>query len=217
MTLVGKKAPYFSASAVINGNEIEENFNLPRYIGKKNILFFFYPKDFTSICAVEINSFQERSAELEKSDTVIIGCSTDTEETHLAWLNTPKDSGGIEGVSFPIIADTTKIVSLTYGVLGGEYNFDSNNRKWSFAGSPGAYNGTFLIDKKGIIRYESVNDFSLSRNISEYIRLIDAQQHAGKYGEVFLVNKEQKKKVMIARDEDSTTSFMKKVAGTIDR
>ena len=112
MSLIGKKAPHFSEFAVINGEEIAENFNLAQYRGKKNIVLFFYPKDFSFVCSTEIHAFQEKLAEFEKRDTVVVGCSTDTEETHLAWLNTPKDNGGIGGVKFPLIADTSKIISL---------------------------------------------------------------------------------------------------------
>jgi peroxiredoxin (alkyl hydroperoxide reductase subunit C) len=111
--------------------------------------------------------------EFEKRDTIIVGCSTDSEETHLAWLNTPKDNAGIQGVSFPIVADNSKVISLNYGVLGGEYAYNNDTKTWSFNGSPIAYRGTFLIDKEGIVRHESINDFPLGRNIDEYLRLID--------------------------------------------
>lgn len=198
MALVGKKAPHFSAGAVINGEEIVENFSLDQYIGKKNVILFFYPKDFTFVCPTEIHAFQEKLAAFEQRNTVVIGCSTDTEETHLAWLTTAKDKGGIEGVTYPIIADVTKTISLNYGVLGGEYHFDAVTRSWSFAGAPIAYRGTFLIDKEGIIRHESVNDFPLGRNIDEYIRLIDAQLHVEEFGEVCPANWEEGKEAMKA-------------------
>jgi len=186
MSLVGKQAPKFVAGAVINGEEIVDNFSLDQYIGKKNVVFFFYPKDFTFVCPTEIHAFQSKLAEFEKRDTVVVGCSTDTEETHLAWLTTAKDNGGIEGVTFPIVADTAKTISLNYDVLGGAYHFE--NGQWSFAGAPIAYRGTFIIDKTGIVRHASINDFPLGRNIDEYIRLIDAQLHTEKYGEVCPAN-----------------------------
>lgn len=201
MALVGKQAPKFSAGAVINGEEIVENFNLEQYIGKKNVLLFFYPKDFTFVCPTEIHAFQEKLTEFEKRDTVVIGCSTDTAETHMAWLNTAKDNGGIGGVTFPIIADVAKTISLNYGVLGGEYAFDAVTRTWSFSGIPIAYRGTFVIDKTGIVRHESINDFSLGRNIDEYIRLIDAQLHVEKYGEVCPANWEEGDEAMMANAE----------------
>lgn len=201
MSLVGKKAPHFTAGAVINGEEIVENFSLDQYAGEKNVVLFFYPKDFTFVCPTEIHAFQAKLAEFEERDTVVIGCSTDTEETHLAWLTTAKDNGGIEGVTFPIIADVAKTISLNYGVLGGAYSFNSDTRQWSFAGAPIAYRGTFIIDKTGIVRHESINDFPLGRNIEEYIRLIDAQLHVEKYGEVCPANWEEGKQAMKATNE----------------
>jgi peroxiredoxin (alkyl hydroperoxide reductase subunit C) len=193
MALVGKKAPVFSTGAVVNGEEIVENFSLAQYIGQKNVILFFYPKDFTFVCPTELHAFQAKLAEFEKRDTVVIGCSTDTEETHLAWLMTAKDNGGIEGVTYTI--------SMNYGVLGGEYSFDAETRTWSFSGAPIAYRGTFLIDKEGIVRHESVNDFPLGRNIDEYLRLIDAQLHVEKFGEVCPANWEEGKAAMQATNE----------------
>jgi peroxiredoxin (alkyl hydroperoxide reductase subunit C) len=201
MALVGKKAPQFNTGAVINGEEIVDNFSLDQYIGKKNVLFFFYPKDFTFVCPTEIHAFQEKLAEFEKRDTVVVGCSTDTEETHLAWLTTAKDNGGIEGVTYPLVADVSKVISLNYGVLAGEYTFNNESRTWSFSGIPVAYRGSFLIDKEGIVRHESVNDLPLGRNIDEYIRLVDAQLHVEKYGEVCPANWEEGEAAMQATKE----------------
>lgn len=201
MSLVGKKAPKISSGAVINGEEIIENFGLEQYIGNKNVILFFYPKDFTFVCPTEIHAFQDKLVEFEKRDTIIVGCSTDTEETHLAWINTPRDNGGIEGITFPMIADTSKVVSLNYGVLGGTYQFDPEENLWSFEGIPVAYRGTYLIDKEGIIRHESINDLPLGRNIDEYLRLVDAQIHVEKFGEVCPANWEEGEEAMFATKE----------------
>ncbi|MDX5338333.1 MAG: redoxin domain-containing protein [Cyclobacteriaceae bacterium] len=201
MALVGKKAPAFSVGAVINGEEIVENFSLDQFLGKKHVILFFYPKDFTFVCPTELHAFQSKLAEFEKRDTVVIGCSTDTEETHLAWLMTAKEEGGIEGVTYTILADVAKTISLNYGVLGGEYSFNPETRMWSFSGAPIAYRGTFLIDKEGVVRHESVNDFPLGRNIDEYLRLIDAQLHVEKFGEVCPANWEEGKAAMQATNE----------------
>jgi peroxiredoxin (alkyl hydroperoxide reductase subunit C) len=209
MALVGKKAPQFVAGAVINGEEIVENFSLEQYIGKKHVILFFYPKDFTFVCPTEIHAFQEKLAEFEKRNTVVIGCSTDTEETHLAWLNTAKDHGGIQGVTFPIIADTSKVISLNFGVLGGEYTYNNDTKTWSFNGAPIAFRGTFLIDKEGIVRHESINDFPLGRNIDEYLRLLDAQLHVEKYGEVCPANWEEGEAAMTATAEGVADYFSK--------
>jgi peroxiredoxin (alkyl hydroperoxide reductase subunit C) len=207
MGLVGKKAPKFTVGAVINGDEIIEDFSLDQYLGKKNVVFFFYPKDFTFVCPTEIHAFQEKVAEFAKRDTVVVGCSTDSEETHLAWLNTPKDNAGIQGVTFPIVADNSKTIALNYGVLGGEYHFDAETRVWSFTGAPIAYRGTFIIDKEGIVRHESINDFPLGRNIDEYIRLIDAQLHVEKYGEVCPANWEEGETAMVATSKGVVEYF----------
>ena len=201
MSLVGKKAPHFSAGAVINGEEIVSNFSLDQYIGKNHVIFFFYPKDFTFVCPTEIHAFQSKLAEFTKRGVAVVGCSTDTEETHLAWLTTPKDNGGIEGVIYPIVADVTKTISLNFGVLGGEYFFDNETDLWGFKGAPIAYRGTFLIDKEGIVRHESINDFPLGRNTDEYIRLVDAQLHVEQYGEVCPANWEEGKDAMKATTE----------------
>jgi len=198
MSLVGKKYPRISAAAVINGEEIVEDFSLDQYLGKNHVILFFYPKDFTFVCPTELHAFQEKLAEFEKRGTVVVGCSTDTEETHLAWLNTPKDQAGIQGITYPIIADTSKVVALNSGVLGGEYVFNNETRTWSFVGNPVAFRGTFLIDKEGIVRHESINDLPLGRNIDEYLRLLDAQLHVEKYGEVCPANWEEGETAMVA-------------------
>lgn len=209
MSLVGKKAPHFVAGAVINGEEIVDNFSLQQYVGKNHVIFFFYPKDFTFVCPTEIHAFQAKLAEFTKRNVVVVGCSTDSEETHLAWLNTPKNNGGIEGVTYTLVADISKTISLNYGVLGGEYMYDAETNIWAFQGAPIAYRGTFLIDKDGIIRHESINDFPLGRNIDEYIRLIDAQQHVEQHGEVCPANWEEGKDAMNAT-KDGVANYLSK-------
>ncbi|WP_291780948.1 peroxiredoxin [Cecembia sp.] len=200
MSLVGKKAPLFSAGAVINGEEIIENFSLEQYIGNKEVVFFFYPKDFTFVCPTEIIAFQEKLAEFEKRDVAVVGASTDTEETHLAWLMTSKDNGGIEGVTYPLVADVAKTIAHNYGVLAGEWNYNEEGQL-TFEGAPIAYRGTFLIDKEGVVRHETINDFPLGRNIDEMIRLVDALHHVEKFGEVCPANWEEGKEAMSATRE----------------
>src|SRR4028118_1646703 len=102
MSLIGKKAPSFVAPAVINGEEIVEDFSLAQYLGKKHVVFYFYPKDFTFVCPTEILAFQAKLAEFEARNVAVVGCSTDTENSHLAWLNLPQERGGIQGVTYPI-------------------------------------------------------------------------------------------------------------------
>ena len=147
MSLVGKKAPIVNAPAVINGEEIVENFSLDQYIGKKEVIFFFYPKDFTFVCPTEIHAFQEKLAEFEKRGVAVVGASCDTEETHLAWLMTDKDKGGIAGVTYPLVADPSKTVATNFGVLAGDWSYDEEGNL-EFEGAPVAFRGTFFIDKE---------------------------------------------------------------------
>ena len=205
MSLVGKKAPLFTAPAVIDGDEIVENFSMP--IGEKNIVLFFYPKDFTFVCPTELHAFQAKLAEFEKRDAIVIAASVDSEETHLAWLNTAKDNGGIEGVTYPIVADFAKTIAMDYGVLAGEYVYNEENDSLKFEGTPVAYRGTFIIDKNGVVRHETINDLPLGRNIDEYVRLLDAILHVEKYGEVCPANWEEGKDAMNAT-KDGVASYL---------
>ncbi len=182
MSLVGKKAPGFEAVAVVNGNEFKENFSLEQFKGKK-VVFFFYPLDFTFVCPTEIIAFQEQIAEFEKRNTVVVGCSIDSQFSHWAWLNTPRNKGGIEGVKYPLVADLDKTISMKYNVLGGEYLIDEEGNL-SFEGEPVAFRGLFLIDEEGVVQHELVNNLGLGRSVKEVLRLIDALTHLQKYGEV---------------------------------
>jgi peroxiredoxin (alkyl hydroperoxide reductase subunit C) len=200
MSLVGKNAPIVNAPAVINGEEIVENFSLDQYIGKKEVMFFFYPKDFTFVCPTEIHAFQEKLAEFEKRGVAVVGASCDTEETHLAWLMTDKDKGGISGVTYPLVADPSKTVASNYGVLAGDWSYDEEGNL-EFTGVPVAFRGTFFIDKEGIVRHETINDLPLGRNIDEMLRIVDAWQHVEKHGEVCPANWEEGKTAMNATRE----------------
>ncbi|AGA78091.1 peroxiredoxin [Echinicola vietnamensis] len=200
MSLVGKKAPLFSAPAVINGEEIVDNFSLEQYVGKQEVIFYFYPKDFTFVCPTEILAFQEKLAEFEKRGVAVVGASCDTEETHLAWLATPKANGGIEGVTYPLVADPAKTIAHNFGVLAGEWNYNEEG-ELIYEGAPVAFRGSFLIDKEGVVRHETINDLPLGRNIDEMIRLVDALHHVEKHGEVCPANWEEGKEAMKATKE----------------
>ncbi|WKV12532.1 peroxiredoxin [Marivirga harenae] len=208
MSLVGKKAPAFKSGAVINGEEIVEDFSLEQYIGQKDVMFFFYPKDFTFVCPTEILAFQEKLAEFEKRGVAVIGASTDTEETHLAWLLTPQENGGIEGVTYPLVADASKTIANNFGVLAGDWNYNEEG-DLIFEGTPVAYRGTFLIDKEGIVRHETINDLPLGRNIDEMLRVVDAWQHVEKFGEVCPANWEEGKEAM-EESRESVSSYLAK-------
>jgi peroxiredoxin (alkyl hydroperoxide reductase subunit C) len=185
--LVGKKAPSFSAEAVINGKEIVENFSLDQYIGKNPVVFFFYPKDFTFVCPSELHAFQSALADFEAHGAKVVACSTDTPESHWGWLQVPKNKGGIEGITYPIVADTTKTISEAFGVLAGEYEYDMEGNLVA-SGPMIAYRGLFLIDKEGTVMHQVVNHFPLGRNVDEAIRMVDALQFHEENGEVCPAN-----------------------------
>ena len=198
--LIGKKAPSFKADAVINGGEFVENFSLEQYQGDKEVVFFFYPLDFTFVCPTELLAFQEKLAEFEKRNVQVVGCSIDSKFSHWAWLNTEKNNGGINGVTYPIVADLSKTITENYGVLAGEYDVDEEGNS-AFSGAPVAYRGLFLIDKKGIVRHCVINDLPLGRNVDEAIRMIDALQHFEKHGEVCPANWNEGKDAMTPNAE----------------
>ncbi|HUW06335.1 MAG TPA: peroxiredoxin [Williamwhitmania sp.] len=198
--LVGKKAPAFRTKAVINGGEIAENFSLEQYIGKKYVVFFFYPADFTFVCPTEILAFQEKIEEFKKRDTVLVGCSVDSEFSHWKWLQTPVNEGGIKGVNFPLVSDQSKTISENYDVLAGSYDYNEAGAV-EFTGIPQAYRGLFLIDKNGVVRHQVVNDMPLGRNIEETLRMVDALQYFEENGEVCPANWSKGKKAMKASQD----------------
>ena len=167
--LVTKKAPDFTATAVLGNNEIVENFNLYENFGEKGTVLFFYPLDFTFVCPSEIIAFDHRLDEFTSRGVNVIGCSVDSHFTHLAWKNTPVNEGGIGQVRYPLVADLTKQIAADYDVLldGGV-----------------ALRGSFLIDTDGTIRHAVINDLPLGRNIDEMLRMIDAMHFTNEHGEV---------------------------------
>ena len=184
--LVGKKAPDFNAQAVVNGAEIISDFTLSQFKGKYVILFF-YPKDFTFVCPSELFAFQEKLEEFKSRNVEVIGVSTDTEQSHWGWLQMPKNKGGIEGVTYPLVADTNKTISSNYDVLVGDFGWDDNGDMIA-EGELIAYRGLFLIDRDGMVRHQLVNDLPLGRNVNEAIRMVDALQHLEEHGEVCPAN-----------------------------
>ncbi len=199
-TLIGKKAPLFKANTVINGNEIIEGFSLEQFIDKKDVIFFFYPLDFTFVCPTELLAFQQKLEEFEKRNVAVVACSVDSEFSHWAWLQTELNNGGIKGVKYPIVADLTKTISENFGVLAGEYDFDDDGNT-VFSGAPVAYRGLFLIDKKGVVRHAVINDLQLGRSVDEALRIVDALQHFEEYGEVCPANWKEGDEAMKATQE----------------
>ena len=170
--LVGKEAPDFNATAVVNG-DFKENFKLSDHRGKY-VLLFFYPLDFTFVCPTELHAFQSKVEDFKKLNCEVIGCSIDSQFSHHAWLNTKKEDGGIEGVNYPLVADINKTIARDYDVLIPQDGI--------------ALRGAFLIDKNGIVRHQTVNDLPLGRNVSEFLRLLEALQFTEEHGEVCPAN-----------------------------
>ncbi len=195
--LVGKKAPHFEATAVINGEEIEENFSLEQFIGKKHVLLFFYPKDFTFVCPTELHAFQSKLDAFAERGVEVVAVSTDTEQSHWGWLQLSKEEGGIKGITYPLVADTNKTIAHNFDVLTGDYYYDEDGMLRADSELV-AYRGLFLIDREGIVRHQVVNDLPLGRNVEEALRMVDALQFFEEKGEVCPANWEKGKSGMQA-------------------
>jgi len=200
MVLVGRKAPLFEAQAVENGNDINPSFKLADYIGKKYVVLFFYPKDFTFVCPSELHAFQAKLSDFESRNTQVIACSTDTEQSHWGWLQMEKNAGGIKGVTYPMVADTNKTISKNYDVLTGDFFYDENDELQASTELI-AYRGLFLIDKEGIVRHQVVNDLPLGRSVEEALRIVDALQFTEEHGEACPANWEADKEGLKATHE----------------
>lgn len=169
--LVTQQAPDFCAQAVMPDGSFQ-NVALKDYRGKYVVLFF-YPLDFTFVCPTEIIAFSDRAAEFEALGVQLLGCSVDSQYTHLAWRNTPRKQGGLGDIRFPLIADLDKRIAQAYDVL---------------LPSGIALRGLFLIDKEGIVRHQVVNDLPLGRSVDETLRMVKALQYFEKHGEVCPAN-----------------------------
>ena len=202
MSYIGKEFPLVHLKTV---NYVDERIYIideARKQGKK-LLLFWYPKDFTFVCPTELHAFQAALPEFEARNTIVIGASCDSVEVHQAWLRTPKDKGGIEGVTYPILADTTRILAESLDIL--DYNgWDSKD------GDNVTYRATYLIDEEGIVFHESVNHMSLGRDINEYLRLIDAYTHVQNVGEVCPANWKNGAQA-IKVDIDSLSDYLKNI------
>ncbi|MGM5471094.1 peroxiredoxin [Flavobacteriaceae bacterium LMO-SS05] len=200
MAIVGRKFPNLSVNAMdemgdtFKVNVLEEAVN-----NKKKVVLFWYPKDFTFVCPTELHAFQESLKEFEKRNTLVIGASCDTPEVHFAWLNTAKDNGGIEGVTYPILADTNRNLASALGILDiTEGDYDDNTGLFIVEGDNVTYRAIYLIDEEGTVFHEGINHMPIGRNVKEYLRLIDAYTHVQKNGEVCPANWEEGKDAMTA-------------------
>lgn len=171
MSLVTQAAPDFTAQAVLPDLSIQE-LKLSSYQGKYVVLFF-YPLDFTFVCPSEIIAFDREVKKFEALGAVLLGVSVDSQFTHWAWRNTPRDKGGIGEIHYPLVSDLDKKISRAYGVLLNESV---------------ALRGLFLIDRKGVVRHELVNDLPLGRSVEEALRVLEALRFTEEHGEVCPAN-----------------------------
>ena len=207
MALVGKKFPNVTVDAISKSGENQRINILDEAVNKQTkVLLFWYPKDFTFVCPTELHAFQAALGEFKKRNTIVIGASCDTNEVHFAWLNTAKDNGGIEGVTYPILADTHRQLANILGIVDQDFDYDEEGNE-SFSGSNVTYRATYLVDETGKIFHEAVNDMPLGRNVKEFLRLIDAYTHVQKHGEVCPANWEEGKDAMKA-NRTSTAEYL---------
>lgn len=192
MSLVQKPAPDFEAVGVVDGGF--KNLRLSDYKGKWLVLYF-YPLDFTFVCPTEITAFSDRIQDFKALGTEVLGCSVDSQFSHLAWINQPREKGGLGKLAYPLLADVTKKIAADYGVL-----------------IPGgiALRGLFLINPEGKVAYEVVHDLAVGRSVDETLRVITAFQHATKTGEVCPANWSKGKDTMIPDPVKSQEYFKKK-------
>ena len=209
MTYVGKNFPNLDVDAM---NDMGDTFkiNVLEEIknNNKKVLLFWYPKDFTFVCPTELHAFQEAIGEFEKRNTIVIGASCDTPEVHFAWLNTAKDNGGIEGVTYPILADTNRNLANRLGILDvSNERYDEESGALTVDGDNVTYRATYLIDEEGKVFHEGINHMPLGRNVNEFLRLIDAYTHVQEKGEVCPANWEEGKEAMNA-DRNGVASYL---------
>lgn len=192
-TLVTKQAPDFDAEAVLADGSFKK-IKLSDYRDKKYVVLFFYPLDFTFVCPTEIIAFSDQIAEFEKRGTEVLGVSVDSKFSHLAWRNQDRKTGGIGPVKYPLVADLDKSISRAYDVLFNEAV---------------ALRGLFLIDKKGIVQHQLINNLPLGRSIEEALRMVDALQYHEQHGEVCPANWKKGADSMKADPKGSQEYFKK--------
>ena len=193
MPLVASPAPKFNAKAVV-GAEIVDMTWEKLHEGKWLVLFF-YPLDFTFVCPTELVAFSDKNEEFTKLNAKLAAVSVDSHYTHLAWVNTPRNKGGIADLKYPLIADLNKSIARSYDVLLENAGI--------------ALRGLFIIDPKGIVRSAVINDLPVGRNVDEALRTIQAFQHNEKHGEVCPANWNPGKKTMKADPVGSQEYFSK--------
>ena len=208
--LVGKKFQSIEVDAM---NEMGETFKInvlkKAQEEKKKVILFWYPKDFTFVCPTELHAFQQALPEFEKRNTIVFGASCDTPEVHFAWLNTSKDDGGIEGVTYPLLADSNRNLANMLRILdiqNESYNEETDS--FIYEGDNVTYRATYLIDEEGNVFHEGINHMPVGRNVNEFLRLIDAYTHVQEKGEVCPANWEEGKDAMKA-NRDGVADYLK--------
>ena len=207
MAFVGKKFPNLHVNAM---NELGDTFKLnvleEAQKNNKKVLLFWYPKDFTFVCPTELHAFQAALNEFEKRNTLVVGASCDSAEVHFAWLNTPKDNGGIEGVSYPLLADSNRNLAAALGILDiSNEQYDEASGLVTVEGDNVTYRATYLIDEEGTVFHEGINHMPLGRNVNEFLRLVDAYTHVQEKGEVCPANWEEGEAAMNANSKSVAT------------
>lgn len=162
------KAPAFKAKAVFNEEFMDINSLDYQEKGMWTVMLF-YPFDFTFVCPTELKAFSSMTKEFTALNTQVLAISTDSHHTHLAWLKTPAEQGGVGGLEIPLVADTSQSISRQYGVLIEDENDDLNGA---------SLRGLFLIDPTGLVRSVQINDESVGRSVEETLRLLTAFQWA---------------------------------------
>ncbi|MEL6811183.1 MAG: peroxiredoxin [Bacteroidota bacterium] len=209
MAFVGKKFPNLAVDA-ISASGVSEKINIVEKAQKENkkVILFWYPKDFTFVCPTELHAFQAAIGEFEKRNTLVVGASCDTPEVHFAWLSTPKNHGGIQGVTYPILADTNRNLSSQLDILDvTNERFDDETGALMVDGDNVTYRATYLIDEEGTVFHESVNHMPVGRNVQEFLRLIDAYSHVQENGEVCPANWQEGATAMNA-DRDGVAEYL---------
>jgi peroxiredoxin (alkyl hydroperoxide reductase subunit C) len=168
--LVGRKAPDFTAPAILPSGEISEELNFSKKRDGKYAIIVFYPLDFTFVCPSELIALNKRADRFNTLNVEVFSVSIDSQYTHLAWRNTPINKGGIGHVDYNMVADVNHSIVKAYGVESPNIGV--------------AFRGTFLIDKKGYVRHQIVNDLPLGRDMDELIRVVEALQFVEAHGEV---------------------------------
>ena len=168
--LVGRKAPDFTASAVLGDGRIVDTYRFSEATRDKYAVVFFWPLDFTFVCPSELIAFDHRMKEFQARKVEVVGVSVDSQYTHNAWRNTPVKQGGIGPVGYTMVADLTHAICKAFDVEAPD--------------GTKALRGSFLIDREGVVQHQVVNNLPLGRNVDEMLRMVDALQFHEEHGEV---------------------------------